>query len=89
MVFLSLATMILLIRKENKMSTDLIIFGEQVEKIRRAQMLKGMNGNAKVAIRRQCRFRTFEMLRLELQYNFGKLPEPRFTLHKFLRRTYN
>jgi len=71
------------------MATDLRIFGEQVEKIKRAQMRKATNGNAKAEMKRSCGFRIFAKLRLDLLYRPGKLTEPQFSLHKFLRRAYN
>ncbi|MBC2724608.1 MAG: ISL3 family transposase [Desulfosporosinus sp.] len=46
--------------------------------------VEGMNGKAKAVMRRAYGFRTFEMLRLALLHNLGKLPEPKFNLHKFL-----
>lgn len=46
--------------------------------------VEGMNGKAKAVMRRAYGFRTFEMLRLVLLHNLAKLPEPHYSLHKFL-----
>lgn len=46
--------------------------------------VEGMNGKAKAIMRRAYGFRTFEMIRLVLLHNLGKLPEPNYSTHRFL-----
>jgi len=47
-------------------------------------LVERLNGKAKAVMRRAYGYRTFDTLRLALLHNLGKLPEPQFSLHKFL-----
>ena len=45
-------------------------------------VVEGLNGNAKLAIRKARGFRTYEALEAALYHQLGRLPEPEFT-HRF------